>query len=58
MIYGNTIKSAQEYSCYRFRPADLLTPAAFAHPVSRFEVRETHISWVILTGLYAYKVKR
>ncbi len=43
---------------YQFRPADLLTPAAFAHPVSRFEVRETHISWVILTGLYAYKVKK
>ncbi len=48
----------QEVSPYQFRPADLLTPAAFAHPVSRFEVRETHISWVILSGLYAYKVKK
>jgi aminoglycoside phosphotransferase family enzyme len=24
----------------------------FPHPVQRFDVRETHISWVLLTGLY------
>jgi hypothetical protein len=58
MISSNPVESPQECSPYRFRPADLLTPTAFAHPVSRFEVRETHISWVILTGLYAYKVKK
>jgi uncharacterized protein len=58
MIDCNPVESPQECSRYRFRPADLLTPTAFAHPVSRFEVRETHLSWVILTGLYAYKVKR
>jgi uncharacterized protein len=58
MIDSNLVESPQACSSYRFRPPDLLTPTAFAHPVSRFEVRETHISWVILTGLYAYKVKK
>jgi aminoglycoside phosphotransferase family enzyme/predicted kinase len=58
MIDSNLVESPQERTGYRFSPADLLTPTAFAHPVSRFEVRETNISWVILTGLYAYKVKK
>ena len=52
------VNSLQESSRYQFKPAELLTPAAFAHPVGRFEVRETHISWIVLTGLYAYKVKK
>ena len=30
----------------------------FPHPVQQFDVRETHISWVLLTGLYAYKIKK
>ncbi len=37
---------------------ELLNPAAFAHPVSEIKLHETHISWVILTGEYAYKVKK
>ena len=36
----------------------LLNGAAYAHAVSDIKVRETHISWVILTGEYAYKVKK
>jgi uncharacterized protein len=39
-------------------PSDLLRPSAFPHPVARLEVRETHISWVVLTGPYAYKIKK
>ena len=31
---------------------------AFEHPAQRFEVLETHISWVVLTGDYAYKIKK
>jgi len=31
---------------------------AFPHPVQEIRVLETHISWVILTGLYAYKIKK
>ncbi len=36
----------------------LLRPEAYDHRVDRFEVLETHISWVILTGDYAYKLKK
>jgi uncharacterized protein len=57
MVKTNT-ESATESCSFSFKPADLLTPAAFAHPIGRLEVRETHISWVILTGLYAYKIKK
>lgn len=32
--------------------------ARFSHPVDKFEVIETHISYVLLTGLYAYKFKK
>ena len=31
---------------------------AYTHPVDTIEVIETHISWVILTGRYAYKIKK
>lgn len=36
----------------------LRSPAAYAHPVDRVEVIETHISWVFLAGEFAYKVKK
>jgi uncharacterized protein len=32
--------------------------AIFDHPVNSIDVLETHISWVILAGDYAYKVKK
>jgi hypothetical protein len=36
----------------------LLNPAAYPHPVTHIELIETHISWVLLTGQYAYKIKK
>ena len=33
-------------------------PACFDHPVDKIEVHETHISWILLTGDYAYKIKK
>jgi len=36
----------------------LLEPAAYPHGVHGLQLVETHISWVILTGDYAYKVKK
>jgi len=36
----------------------LLRPEAFEHPVDEIELIETHISWVILTGSFAYKIKK
>ncbi len=38
--------------------AALATPAAYSHAVTAVELIETHISWVILTGSFAYKIKR
>jgi aminoglycoside phosphotransferase family enzyme/predicted kinase len=36
----------------------LLHEAAYAHPVGQVELVQTHVSWVLLTGDYAYKIKR
>tara|TARA_R110002033_G_scaffold58315_2_gene107525 strand:+ start:7005 stop:8549 length:1545 start_codon:yes stop_codon:yes gene_type:complete len=36
----------------------LQNPALFDHPVSEFTLMETHISWVLLTGDYVYKIKK
>jgi aminoglycoside phosphotransferase family enzyme/predicted kinase len=36
----------------------LLKPEAWPHPVASLELIETHISWVLLTGEYAYKIKK
>jgi uncharacterized protein len=36
----------------------LTEPSRYAHPVDRVQVLQTHISWVILTGRYAYKIKK
>ncbi len=36
----------------------LLNPAAYEHAVDHIELIETHISWVLLTGQYAYKIKK
>ena len=38
--------------------AALTDPVRFPHPVAAIELIETHISWVILTGDYAYKIKK
>jgi len=35
-----------------------MSPAAFGHPVSSVELIETHISWLILTDDYVYKIKK
>jgi aminoglycoside phosphotransferase family enzyme/predicted kinase len=38
--------------------AALKQPAAYAHPVAGVRLIETHISWLLLTGAYAYKIKK
>ncbi len=38
--------------------AGLRRPECYPHPVRRVRVIETHISWVLLTGAWAYKVKK
>ena len=36
----------------------LLRPQAYPHDVEGIQLRETHISWVLLTGPFAYKIKK
>ena len=36
----------------------LCDPAVYPHPVDRVERIETHISWVLLAGAFAYKIKK
>jgi aminoglycoside phosphotransferase family enzyme len=36
----------------------LQSPSAYDHPVETIEIRETHVSWVFLTGSFAYKIKK
>jgi hypothetical protein len=38
--------------------AALQQPQAYSHPVDHIELIETHISWVLLTGEFAYKLKK
>ena len=38
--------------------AALDNPLAFGHPIRYLRLIETHISWIILTGDYAYKIKK
>ncbi|MCF6324304.1 MAG: AAA family ATPase [Gammaproteobacteria bacterium] len=36
----------------------LQNKAIYDHPVNKFELIETHCAWVLLTGDYAYKIKK
>lgn len=36
----------------------LLRPGAYPHPVQQVELLATHMSWVLLAGEFAYKIKR
>ena len=36
----------------------LMNPAVYPHPCAHVTLEETHISWVFLTGLRAYKIKK
>jgi uncharacterized protein len=39
-------------------PEPMLRPEAYAHPADDLQLHETHISWVVLSGPYGYKVKK
>ena len=36
----------------------LTDPSVYAHPTTAITVLQTHISWIVLTGPYAYKIKK
>jgi len=37
---------------------ELLVDAAYPHPVAHLKLKQTHVSWVVLTGRFAYKIKK
>ncbi len=39
-------------------PQSLLDPSVYPHPAADIRLVETHISWVLLAGDYAYKLKK
>ena len=41
-----------------FDIANMLHPEVYDHPVKGVQLIETHISWVILTGDFVYKIKK
>ena len=41
-----------------FNITNMLKSAVYDHPAENIELIETHISWVILTGDFAYKIKK
>ena len=36
----------------------MLNPSVYPHPVQQVRLIETHISWLLLTGTFAYKIKK
>jgi aminoglycoside phosphotransferase family enzyme/predicted kinase len=58
MDTNTTMERPPYVASSEFRIADMLTPCAYRHPVNRLRLCETNISWVVLTGLYAYKIKK
>ena len=58
MVTSGANDVARSADSLPFDAQELLTPAAFPHPVTRLEMRQTNISYVILTGPFAYKIKK
>ena len=52
------MSSTLEHEAYPALIRQMLDAAAYPHDVGEIQLIETHISWVILTGEYAYKVKK
>src|SRR5215472_10772977 len=58
MIGRRTCDEPRVMSSFPDRLHALLYPRAYPHAVRAVDLIETHISWVLLTGKFAYKVKR
>jgi len=55
---GNPVGDADPVKGFEPVIRALLKPGAYPHPVADLQLLETHLSWVILTGPYAYKIKK
>jgi aminoglycoside phosphotransferase family enzyme/predicted kinase len=58
MIGRRTCDERRPMSSFPDHLHTLLFPRAYPHPVRAVDLIETHISWVLLSGKFAYKVKR
>ena len=47
-----------DYSTQRRLVTALLDGRRYPHPAKTVRLMETHISWVLLAGRYAYKIKK
>lgn len=56
-VSSDSVRDRAAWTSARLMDA-LSNPHVFPHPVTTLEIVETHISWVILTGEYVYKVKK
>ncbi len=56
LVHEN-LPSAEDPSVNRLI-ASMNNPEVFGHPLRYVKLVETHISWVLLTGDYAYKIKK
>jgi aminoglycoside phosphotransferase family enzyme/predicted kinase len=54
-VHDTRMSAASDLPAY---VAALLSPQAYDHPATDLRLHETHISWVVLAGPYAYKVKK
>jgi aminoglycoside phosphotransferase family enzyme/predicted kinase len=54
---GQRVRSREEPEIERLIDA-LMRPGCYPHAVERVEVLQTHISYVLLAGDYAYKIKK
>ena len=55
---NNVARTAVQFKKTEHLVESLREPSAYLHPVEHIQVLETHISWVILTGPFAYKIKK
>lgn len=60
MLHTTAQATAGSFDSDRLPPLvrALLRPEAYAHPAEDMSLHETHASWVILAGAYAYKLKK
>ena len=56
--HSRTTEAAATTDCLRSLIENLQTTGAFSHPLTSYQLIETHISYVLLTGEFAYKFKK
>jgi aminoglycoside phosphotransferase family enzyme/predicted kinase len=57
-VLDPVVQASNEGARLRALVEALQSPDCYPHPVDRVELLETHISWVLLAGDYAYKLKK